>query len=84
MQFDARDRIERAKRFVHQEHRRIRRERARKPDALPLTSGELMRPPLGELLRPQTHQGQQRIDAGSYALVVPTEKPWNDPDVLRH
>ena len=38
LQLPARDRIERAERFVHQQHRRIGGERARHADALTLTA----------------------------------------------
>ena len=39
----ARDRVERAERLVHQEHRRVGRERAREADALALPARELRR-----------------------------------------
>ena len=37
----ARDRVERAERLVHQQHRRVGRERAREADALALPAREL-------------------------------------------
>ena len=36
-------RVDRAERLVHQQHRRVRRERARHADPLPLAAGELVR-----------------------------------------
>ena len=44
VQFNARDRIERAERLVHQQHRRIGGERARDADALPLSARQLIGP----------------------------------------
>jgi hypothetical protein len=43
--------IERAEWFVHQHDGRIRRKRARHADALALTSRQLMRPSIDELVR---------------------------------
>ena len=43
LQPGARDRVERAERLVHQQHRRVGRERACEPDALPLAARELGR-----------------------------------------
>ena len=43
LQLGPRDRVERAERFVHQQHRRIGRERPRDADPLPLPAGKLRR-----------------------------------------
>ena len=43
LQAKARDRVERAERLVHQQHRRVGRERACEPDPLALAAGELRR-----------------------------------------
>ena len=43
LQPGARDRVDRAERLVHQQHRWIRGERARHADALALPTGELVR-----------------------------------------
>ena len=51
MQLGSRDRIERAERLVHQQHRRIGRERARQADALPLPARQLVGPAAAELRR---------------------------------
>ena len=48
VQLGTRDRIERAERLVHQENRRIDRQRPRNADALPLAARELVRPPRAE------------------------------------
>ena len=44
LQLAARDRIERAERLVHQQHRRIGGQRARDADALTLSAGQLVGP----------------------------------------
>ena len=43
LQPGARDRVERAERLVHQQHRRVGGECPREPDALALAAGELRR-----------------------------------------
>ena len=53
---DARDRIERTERFVHQENRRIDRQRARQADALSLSAGQFVRPPGGVVVGRQAHE----------------------------
>src|SRR5262249_17669222 len=50
-QGEARQRIERAERLVHQEHRRIEHEGARYADALLLSAGELVRPAIAQIGR---------------------------------
>ena len=84
VQFDARDRIERAERLVHQEHRRIGGERARQADALPLTAGQLIGPARAELRWLQANQREQLVDAGRDAIGGPLEQTRHDGDVVRH
>ena len=57
--FRARDRIERAERFVHQQNRRIDGERACQADALPLPAGQFVGTPRGEGVRRQSDQVEQ-------------------------
>ena len=57
VQLAARDRIERAERLVHQQDRRIGRERARHADALPLPAGQMLGPPRRELAQPAGPRG---------------------------
>jgi hypothetical protein len=45
LQVCSNDRIDGCERFVHKHDGRIDRQRARNPDALPLTAGQFMRPP---------------------------------------
>ncbi len=59
MNLGARDRIERAERLVHEQNRRIGGERAGDADALPLTAGELIRPPAGKRCRIEPDQLEQ-------------------------
>ncbi len=47
LQPEARDRVERAERLVHQQHGRVCRERAGEPDALALAAGQLRGVALG-------------------------------------
>ena len=47
LQPETRDRVERAERLVHQQYRRVGRERTRQADALALAAGQLRRIPLG-------------------------------------
>ena len=71
VQLGARDRIERAERLVHQQHRRIGRERARQADALPLAAGQLVRPARAKRRRLEADQRQQFVDARGDTRRVP-------------
>ena len=81
--FRARDRIERAERLVHQQDRRVARQRARHADALTLAARQLIGPAPGVLGRRQSDQLEQLFDARRDAPVVPTEEPRHHRDVLR-
>ena len=61
VQLGARQRIERAERLVHQQHRRIDGQRARDADALPLSARQLVRPARGELPRRQADELEQLV-----------------------
>ena len=56
LQVGARNRIERAKRLVHEQDWRVRGKRPRYPHALLLAAGKLGRAAFGELLRRQANQ----------------------------
>src|SRR5712692_1283420 len=71
LQLPPRHRIERAKRLVHEQDRRVGRERSRDAHALPLSAGKLARPPRGELLRVQAHELEHLADARANALQRP-------------
>ena len=58
------DRVDRAERLVHQQHRRVGGERARHADPLPLTAGELVRVALGVAGRVEPDQLEQLVDPG--------------------
>ena len=55
--------IERAERLVHQQHRRIGRQRARHADALALAARQLVGPAARETRRREADQRQQLVDA---------------------
>ena len=58
-ELDARHRIERAKRFIHQEDRRIDRERSRHADTLSLAARQFVSPAAGKLRRRQSDERKQ-------------------------
>ena len=80
LETQAHDRVDRAERLVHQEHRRIGRERAGHADALLLTTGELARVARREL-GVETHELHQLVDARVRARLVPSEQLGNRRDV---
>ncbi len=57
------DRIERAERLVHQQQRRIRGQRARQADALPLSARQFVGPSIAVGRRRQADHRQQLVDA---------------------
>ncbi len=71
LQFGASDGIESAERFVHQQNRRVRGERARDPDALPLAAGKLVRAARGEFAGIESDEGQELLDASGDASGIP-------------
>lgn len=84
VQLGTRDRIERSKRLVHQEHRRIGRKRAGQADALPLPTGQLVWPSGSETPGVQADQREQLVDPLVDSCAIPLEKSRNDRDVVRH
>ena len=80
----ARDRVERAEGLVHQDERRVRGERARHADALPLAARELPRPPAGELRGRQAHEREQLLGARAALRRRPAEQARHRLDVLAH
>src|SRR4051812_20426852 len=81
-QLPARDRVEGAEGFVHQQHRRVRRERARDADALALPARQLVRPSPGVRVGCQADQLEQLAYAGTDARGVPSFEPRHDGDVV--
>ena len=77
------DRIDRAERLVHEQHRRIGGERAGDTDPLALTAGELRRIPVAEHIGLETDGREQLVDAGVDTPVVPTEQAGHGRDVAR-
>ena len=71
LQLGSRHRIQRAERFVHQQHRRIGRERPRDADALTLPARQLVRPALRVQLRRQPDQLEQLGDPRRDAVRAP-------------
>ena len=76
------DGIERGERLVHQQHRRIDRQRARDTDPLRLAAGELVRIAVDELTRRQRQHRQELLGASAPSARIPTEKPRHDADIL--
>ncbi len=81
VQLDARDRIERAERLVHQQHRRIDGERAGDADALALAARQLVGPAVGERAAIEADQVEQLADARLGAIRRPAFEPRDDADV---
>ena len=79
----ARHRIERAEGFIHQQHFRVGRQRARHADALLLAAGKLMRVAFAQA-RLQPQQGHQLIDPRLGLLPRPLLQLRDGGNVLRH
>ncbi len=78
------DRVDRAERFVHQQHARFAGDGARHADALRLSAGELARTAIAIRLRRQVDQRQTaRRRAASIVGTRPAQQRRNDGDVLR-
>lgn len=78
------DRIERAKRLVHQQHLWIGGQRARHADPLLLSAGKLVRITVAKLVRIEMQQRQQFIDALKDALTRPFQQLRDGGDILLH
>ena len=74
LQADARHRIDRTERFVHQEHWRVGGQRARDPDSLALAARELrgIAPPIHR--RVESDQVEQLVDPRGHAVLPPSEQ----------
>ena len=82
VQLAAGDRIERAERLVHQQNRRIGRERARHADALALAARQLLAAGARRSRRRQADELQQLVDPRRDPRLVPAEQPRHDGDVV--
>ena len=82
--FRARQRIERAERLIHQQDRRIGRQRPRHSHALALPAGKLVRIAPQKLRGIETHQRQQLLRARAHALGRPAFQPRHQRNVLLH
>ena len=76
------DAIDGAKRLVHQKDWRVGSERARKADALPLATRELVRIPIAILARVEPNQLQQLLDARLDPSLVPIPESRHCADVV--
>ena len=78
------DRVDRAERLVHQQHRRVGGQRPGDPDPLALAPGQLVRiaPPVHR--RVEAHQVEQLVDPRRGAPAVPADQTGYDGDVGRH
>ena len=82
LQLAARDRIERAERLIHEQHRRIGGQRAGHADALPLSAGELVGPAMRVGVGRHADQLEQLAHASRDAIVRPLLEPRHDGDVV--
>ena len=82
LQPGARDRVDRAERLVHQQHRRVRGERARDADALPLPTRELVRIAVAVLRGIEPDEVEELVDARALPLLVPSEHLRHRRDVV--
>ena len=81
LRLGADDRIERAERFVHEQERRLGRERPRDADALLLAAREFMRILVGELRGIELEKRQQVFDPRFDPRGVPPEQVRHRGDV---
>src|SRR5207302_4476330 len=70
----ARDPVDGAKRFIHQQDGWVGAEGPSHADALALPTRKLVRISMRKLLRIEAHQLEQVIDASADALLVPAEQ----------
>ncbi len=77
-----RDRVDRAERLVHQQHRRIGGQRPGDSDSLLLAARQFTRIAVAVLRRLEADQVEQFVDARGDALLVPLEQARNDRDVV--
>src|SRR5437588_10803887 len=82
LQRSARQRIERAEWFVHQQQRRIGRERARDANALALAARQFTRITISESFRIESDQRKHFAHSFADAQVVPIFKVWHQRHVL--
>ena len=78
----ARDRVDRAERLVHQHQRRVRGERAREADALPLPARELSRVALRVSAASSPTSSSSSARPLADPLLRPAEQPRNRADVV--
>ena len=75
------DRVDRAERLVHQQHRRVRGERAGDADPLALTAGELRGVAAAVRARVEPDQLEQLVDPRLRLVAVPAEQVRDRRDV---
>ncbi len=87
LQTGACDRVDGPEGFVHQQHRRVGRQRPRHTDALALSAGELLGEPFAVLVGREPDHLEQFVHALLGAILVPSEQLGHgrhvvpDPDV---
>ena len=84
LRLGADDRVERAEGLVHQQHRRLGRERARHADPLLLAAGELVRECAARSRRVELEQVEQLVHARRDARRSQPSSFGTVRDVLRH
>ena len=77
------DRVDRAERFIHEHHRRLRGESSRDADALALAAGELRWIPPSEPRWLETDEREQLLGPPCDALLRPPEQSRHGSDVVR-
>jgi hypothetical protein len=83
LKFRSRDRVQSAKRLVHQKNWRISGQRARNTYALALSTGEFARAPVSEFAWLQPNQLQQLFHTRVDALSRPVFQSWDQAHIFR-
>ncbi len=78
------DRVDRTERLIHEQHRRVRGQRAGNTDALLLAAGELAGEPVAVGGRVKGDEFEQLVDAGADPAGIPAEHLGHQSDVLGH
>ena len=76
--------IQGAKRLIHQQNRRVRRQRAGHANPLPLPAGKFTRTPVCKFSWIQPYQPEQLAYTCGGAAAAPFFQRWHQPHVFRH
>src|SRR5882672_6175770 len=84
LQFRPRHRIQRPKRLIHQQNRRVRRQRPRYSHPLPLPAGKFPRSPPRKFFRRQSHKPQHLFHPRRNLLPRPIFQSRHQRHIFRH